>query len=384
MNAITSIQCPECKRIFMYTFYTKKCVCGWEPSQDTQKGIEQVGKKNRKNRNKGKGSNKMTKPVSVPVTYGGTAVNNHADSWEVEIDQVHECSKVPKEQKVLITLFAKRKIMALMKKYPSIEWLAYLLGDKETDPYTVTDIFIPKQVVTATSVDNIVCEEFNTLPIIGVMHSHHGMGNGFSGTDHEWINQNHNVSLCISKTGIAGQVRFTTPCGALKIIPAKVKVKYPESEFNFDEWIKEETEKIKTKTYTASAGSYYARGQNVPGGWNQGHQGWQAGKTGRWVNGVFYPENDVPENDNKNPSQTGGAPVHSSQPLSESQKQYSTGVAVVPPKNETETEVLTIDENMSLADALNSLSGENTVVVNSTSVETQPENESWDSGLEDQ
>jgi hypothetical protein len=365
----------------MYTFYTKKCVCGWEPSQDTQKGIEQVGKKNRKNRNKGKGSNKMTKPVSVPVTYGGgTVVNNHADSWEVEIDQVHECSKVPKEQKVLITLFAKRKIMALMKKYPSIEWLAYLLGDKENDPYTVTDIFIPKQVVTATSVDNIVCEEFNTLPIIGVMHSHHGMGNGFSGTDHEWINQNHNVSLCISKTGIAGQVRFTTPCGALKIIPAKVKVKYPESEFNFDEWVKEETEKIKTKTYTTPAGSYYARGQNVPGGWNQGHQGWQAGKTGRWVNGVFYPDADDTETEIDGEV----SKKNSSQPLSESQKQYTTGVAVVPPKNETETEVLTIDENMSLAEALNSLSGENTVVVNSTSVETQSTvDDGWDSGLED-
>ena len=372
MNAITSIKCPNCNRIFMYTFYTKKCVCGWEPSQDTQKGIEQVGK-NRKNRNKkGKGPKQMTKSVAVPVTYGGGAVNNHSDSWEVEIDQVHECSKVPKEQKVLIELFAKRKIMALMKKYPSIEWLAYLLGDKENDPYTVTDIFIPQQVVTATSVDNIVCEQFNELPIIGVMHSHHGMGNGFSGTDHEWINQNHNISLCISKSGIAGQVRFTTPCGALKIIPAKIKVKYPESDFNFDDWVKEETEKIKTRTYTAPAVNRWQGGV---------HNGWQAGQSGRWINGVFFPDKE----EKTDPPQTGEVQKQtSSQPLSESQKQYSTGVAVVPPKkNEDEETTLTIDEDMSLAEALSAMSGERTVVIKPTSAVEQPKEESWDSGLED-
>jgi hypothetical protein len=136
----------------------------------------------------------------------------------------------------------------LMKKYPNIEWLAYLLGDKN-EPYIVKDLFIPQQSVTATSVTNIVCPEFNNLPVIGVIHSHHGMGNGFSGTDHEWINQNHDISLCIAKSGIAGQVRVKTPCGALKIVSAKVIVRFPKINYDFEGWMKESTEKIGTIKY---------------------------------------------------------------------------------------------------------------------------------------
>ena len=376
---ITSIKCQSCGRIFVYTFHTRKCVCGWEPSQDTQKGIESVGKNRKKNRKrkeilKGfKGSNKMTKTA---VSYN--VIESRSDSWEVEIDKVHNCDKVPKEQKVLIEVFAKRKINALMKKYPSIEWLAYLLGDKELDPYTVKDIFIPKQKVTSTSVDNIVCENFNDLPIIGVIHSHHGMGNGFSGTDHEWINQNHNISLCISKTGIAGQVRMTTPCGALKIIDAIIKVKYPETDFDFDKWIEEETKKIENKIYTNV--------NNVNGYWN-GNNGWSGCRPGRWVNGVFYP--DVKS---ENPSQKGeqSSTLQSSKPLTESQKSYTTGVAVVSPKkDEDNTEIPTIDEEMSLAEALISLdsqSNESTDIINPVQIESdndleKDQKDEWNSGI---
>ena len=40
-------------------------------------------------------------------------------------------------------------------------------------------------------------------------------------------NQNHNLSLVIAKNGVAGQYRWKTPCGGLKIVDAKVKVIYP-------------------------------------------------------------------------------------------------------------------------------------------------------------
>ena len=190
-----------------------------------------------------------------------------SDSWEVKIDTISECGKAPNELIIKIDLLAKMKIDALMEKYPNIEWLAYLVGNGE-DPHRVTDIFLPKQTVTSTRVDDIECPEFNDLKTIGVIHSHHGMGTGFSGTDHEWINQNHNISLVIAKNGVAGQCRWSTPCGALKIIPVKVKVIYPEIGFDKDAFIKAGEEKIGEKKYVAPV--TYPNGMYSGGHYNYG------------------------------------------------------------------------------------------------------------------
>lgn len=172
--------------------------------------------------------------------------------WEAEIETVSECSKAPNEVVIWICPLAKVKIDALMEKYPNIEWFSYLLGrkpSKDDERTVVDDIYIPKQTVTATSVDEIDAPDFNKLPIIGALHSHHGMGNGFSGTDHAYVNGNHNISLVISKDGVAGQVRWQTPCGALKIVDAKVKP-LMEVDFDKDEFLKSETKKIGKKSYT--------------------------------------------------------------------------------------------------------------------------------------
>jgi hypothetical protein len=183
-----------------------------------------------------------------------TYINNQfpaqgADHWEIDVDCVEHCGKAPEHVIVWVKPLAKVKIDALMEKFPNIEWLAYLLSDDpEKEPHIVSDIFIPDQEVTATSVDNIQCETFNDLPTIGVIHSHHGMGTGFSGTDHAWINQNHNISLVIAKTGVDGQVRWKTPCDSMKIVPAKVKP-YISCEWDKEEFIKEEVKKIASKKY---------------------------------------------------------------------------------------------------------------------------------------
>jgi len=167
--------------------------------------------------------------------------------WEAEIECVEACSKAPGEIVIWVRPLAKVKIDALMEKFPSIEWFSYLLGEVK-ESYIVNDIYIPKQTVTSTSVDEIDAPDFNKLPVIGAIHSHHGMGNGFSGTDHKYVNGNHNISLVISKDGVAGQVRWQTPCGALKIVDAKVKP-LMEVDFDKDEFLKVETEKIEKKTY---------------------------------------------------------------------------------------------------------------------------------------
>ena len=142
--------------------------------------------------------------------------------WEVEIDCVKECSKVQKEVEVEIQPIVKRKVNYLMIKFPALEWLAYLLGCvvKEDDGllYSVTDIHIPTQKVSSGLVWDVDCPEYNDLKPIGVLHSHHGMGNGFSPTDRDFVNSNHDISLVISKQGLAGQVRVETPCGSVKIV----------------------------------------------------------------------------------------------------------------------------------------------------------------------
>lgn len=223
-------------------------------------GFEVMGKKNRGKKNKGKKNN----PVSIVKKT--TAAD---DSWEVKIDCVKECSKVPDKAMIWVYPLSKRKIDALMSEYKNIEWLAYLLGDKEERE--VKDIFVPDQSISTAAVDDIDCEEFNDLPVIGVIHSHHTMGTTFSHTDHNYINGNHDISLVISNTGIDGQCRLKTECGAYKIVDVEVKLKV-DIDFDDKAFIESVKDKITEKTYTyASYGSYGNYGNQQ---WSQGY-GWQ-------------------------------------------------------------------------------------------------------------
>jgi hypothetical protein len=199
---------------------------------------EEVGKKNRKRNKKKKfrkNKGRHTVAPAGPVhgqgqIFGVTNVTPRRispadDSWEVDLDIVENCSKAcTNGATIWIKPLAKVKIDALMEEYPRREWLGYLLGDKETN--TVDDIFIPEQVATAARVDDIECDEFNDLPVIGVIHSHHNMGTGFSHTDHTYINQNHDISLVVATSGIDGQIRHRVPCGALKISDVDVRMAF--------------------------------------------------------------------------------------------------------------------------------------------------------------
>lgn len=226
-----------------------------------------------------------TTPVT-PITPVGP------DYWESDIECLSECGKAPKDMVVWIHPVAKEKIEILMEEYKSIEWLAYLLGEFG-EKIEITDIFIPNQEITATSVDNIVCEEYNDLNSIGVIHSHHGMGNSFSGTDDTYINQNHDISLCISNSGIKGHVRWETPCGGYKIVECIVKVK-TESLVNKDEFVTNIKEKIKKKTFTTTV--------VYQGGYPGYGEGYYASKPGGFVNRHVTPNivNPKPKVDNSN------------------------------------------------------------------------------------
>lgn len=135
-----------------------------------------------------------------------------------------------------------------MVEYKNIEWLAYLLGTKDGEP-EIKDIFVPIQNISVARVDNIKCNEYNNIPVIGVIHSHHSMGSNFSGTDNEWINQNHDISLCISHTELKGHFRYKTECGACKIIPVSVKLKI-ELDFDDKKFIESVKENLKKPEIT--------------------------------------------------------------------------------------------------------------------------------------
>ncbi len=203
-----------------------------------------------------------------PVGAGGIPiVPVKDDDWEVELDIVKECSKVSDNGTSIVWIepLAKVKIDALMEEYRAQEWLAYLLGDKED--MIVKDIFIPEQTATSARVDDVDCEDFNNISVIGVIHSHHGMGTGFSHTDHTYVNQNHDISLVVAHSGIAGQIRSKVPCGAMMITDAKVKMRFCVDGFEKDKFIDKVKTSIKKPSYhyTPPAGQppYAANRQNL-------------------------------------------------------------------------------------------------------------------------
>jgi hypothetical protein len=163
--------------------------------------------------------------------------------WENdEIQYVEACSKSPKEIDVYISDLVKYKIDILMKKFPSLEWLAYITGTINDNSYIVKDLYIPKQVVTGVDV-HVDSSDTITTPIIGILHSHHNMSLRFSGIDHDGVNKNHDVSLLVTHKGMIGQVRTITECGSYIIVPANIKP-YFEVSMNDDKFQTELDEKI--------------------------------------------------------------------------------------------------------------------------------------------
>jgi len=248
------------------TFYCSYCRHTYTMVDET------MGKrKNRKKKNKQTTTSQAA--VNQKIINKATAAD---DSWEVEIDCVEACSKSPEKVNIWFYPLAKRKVDTLMKEYTSIEWLAYLLGKKDTKE--VEDIFIPDQSISTARVDDVECDEYNNLSVIGVIHSHHGMGHSFSSTDHDYINGNHDISIVISHSGLAGQFRFKTPCGSYKIIEANVRLKV-NIDFDDKKFIESVKSKLVKKTYTATTyGTGYGYGgKYVNGVWIQnGYESWPA------------------------------------------------------------------------------------------------------------
>jgi proteasome lid subunit RPN8/RPN11 len=167
--------------------------------------------------------------------------------WEVKHDKVAHCSKVPHHAKIWMLPIVRKKIELLMKKYPSLEWLAYAVIDKDG---LVVDIVVPKQTVTGGSVNNVTqdFELHEGYKIGGVIHSHNTMGAFFSSVDSDFLNENHDFSIVVSNKGYKAVARFKTPCGAYKAVSAKIKIKH-NVELNEENFLKEAETKINQPQY---------------------------------------------------------------------------------------------------------------------------------------
>lgn len=164
--------------------------------------------------------------------------------WETDIEVVSSCGVSPEAVDVTIHPVAMAKINTLMSKFERMEWLAYLIGEGNT----IIDIVIPKQEVTPV---NVFVKDHVECPIIGVIHSHHDMGNSFSHTDDEYINMNHDISLCVSKGGINGQVRTKTNCN--KYVLSKANVVLWDGGLNIKSFLSDVDDLITVKTFAPSS-----------------------------------------------------------------------------------------------------------------------------------
>ena len=208
-------------------------------------------------------NNPATNPIGFATNLGAgfKRVAPEPSFWEtgLEKEMVKNCGVFDEKIDVLISTKARQKMNILMKKFDRMEWLAYLVGDK--DENVVEDIIIPKQRVTSV---NVYVDEPVDVPIIGVIHSHHDMGNGFSHTDDDFINANHDLSLCITNTKITGQLRVKTECGRYMLADVNVEEAYDG--FDVGDFLKEVDTQISEKVIVTTYGGGGVGGAGRVGG----------------------------------------------------------------------------------------------------------------------
>jgi hypothetical protein len=154
--------------------------------------------------------------------------SNVSAGWEVEPEEpLVECS-LTKATYLMLSPEVISKCHVMMTLAGTDEWLGYLAVSKEETNevliYTAHDVIIPWQSVSGISVDvcafpaqdneNIKQATGGKVSLNGVVHSHHHMDIRFSGTDHEYINQNSEISLLLAhQFGFHAEAITTTLCG---------------------------------------------------------------------------------------------------------------------------------------------------------------------------
>lgn len=174
------------------------------------------------------------------------------DGWDSGVKTAKFCGRCDIAKLTIFLLPAvDEKIQAMNDTLDklNIEWLGYLLGEKQEDgAYRIDDVIIPEQVVSGASVQ--VTEKYSNERLIGTVHLHPFQnGKFFSETDEEKIGENHDVMIVTTPRGeYKGSARYFLECDALMQADAEVEVlAVPNPEL--DEFLKAGIEKIKVKKF---------------------------------------------------------------------------------------------------------------------------------------
>jgi len=163
-------------------------------------------------------------------------------SMRVEKCFVRKCGLIDEERTPLIFIPVEihTKIVAMSDAMGHMEWLGYLRGKAAGENYSITDVYVPEQEVSSGSVEVTGRIEFND--VVGTVHSHHGMGAFFSGTDDEFIGNNHDVMIVYGSGEYKARIRRLLKCGSYINLDAEIRIFSPE--VNVDEFIKESKKRI--------------------------------------------------------------------------------------------------------------------------------------------
>lgn len=101
-------------------------------------------------------------------------------------------------------------IRELFKKYPTIEWAAFMVGEEYEDHYHVRElVYFPQHQHSAA----VRQKAEGDMPdnTIGLMHSHHSMGHFLSGEDKSTA-MNYKLSMVVAYNGYSLVERIILPC----------------------------------------------------------------------------------------------------------------------------------------------------------------------------
>lgn len=167
----------------------------------------------------------------------------------VQREVFHSCPE--QATLVFITLLPMQQISALHRATKG-EWLAYLDGyyDAKGNP-VITSLRVPEQVATTGNVDHI--EWVDSPNHIGVIHSHHTLQCSFSGTDHQYINANHKLSVLVRTDpkdtqwgfNLTSELRQDVSCGVQLRDELPVKLYIAPVMEDADTWLEDALAKIK-------------------------------------------------------------------------------------------------------------------------------------------
>lgn len=144
---------------------------------------------------------------------------------------------------VLFSQEAIAKILGMLMKHQTTEFMVYLLGDAAKRH--VTNIYVPQQKASAARVE--LDEDIEFAGIIGALHKHPGnLKPSFSGIDDNCLNVNHNISIVIPENGALPDwhcvVRAKTSCGCEKFVTGKIVT-------DVEALIEEDSKKVIKQTY---------------------------------------------------------------------------------------------------------------------------------------